>query len=128
MSKASQRVLTPPAAPFGLGGVGALGAMCPRAAGPGHRFSIASSAGEAMKIEEKVPTTTPNNIRSAKGRTTHPRAAASASKLPSAVVPVKTVRGRVSFIDRLSIALNWSRLAQVQVLPDPVEDHDGIVQ
>ena len=61
-----------------------------------------------MKIEEKVPTTTPKSITSAKGRTTVPPSTERAMRLPSAVEPVKTVRGKVSLIDRLRIETNPS--------------------
>ena len=43
-------------------------------------------------------------------------------------VPVKNVRGSVSLIERLRMLSKLVPLAAVQVLPDPVEDDDRVVQ
>ena len=58
-----------------------------------------------------MPTTTPNSMMSANGRTTSPPSAAIAIRLPSAVLPVSTVRGNVSLTERLSTLANPSCLA-----------------
>jgi hypothetical protein len=63
---------------------------------------MAASTGEAMKIDEKVPVKIPKNMITAKGRTTSPPKIARAARVASAVPPVSTVRGSVSFTERLS--------------------------
>ena len=93
--------------PDGAAGAGLTGAA-PRCltAAPGHRCSIQSRTGDAMKIEENVPVKTPKNITSANGRITSPPRIASAASVESVVPCVSTLRGSVSLIARLSTVAN----------------------
>src|SRR5690606_20615333 len=75
----------------------------------GQRRSISSSAGEARKIEENVPTTTPTSMIVAKPRMISPPNKNSASSAVAVVIDVMTVRGSVSLMDRFSTSAKSSR-------------------
>src|SRR3990172_7419315 len=76
-------------------------ARAPRASSPGQRRSMASRMGDAMKMDENVPTTMPNVMTQAKPRITSLPTASRAMVAANVVLPVITVRGSVSLRLRL---------------------------
>jgi hypothetical protein len=77
-------------------------------------------------MEENVPVKTPKNITSANGRITSPAKMMSDRRVARVVPWVRTLRGRVSFTERLR--MSRSHLLVFAGSPHPVEDDDGVVE